>query len=70
MENLNSKQIRFVKTIVDYIVKNGHMMDKRVLQEEPFQSIGSITDLFPMERAIRIVHVIDSINKNAIDLYA
>jgi type I restriction enzyme R subunit len=69
-ENLNSKQIRFVKTIVDYIVKNGHMMDKRVLQEEPFQSIGSITDLFPMERAIRIVHVIDSINKNAIDLYA
>ena len=52
-ENLNSKQIRFVKTIVDYIVKNGHMMDKRVLQEEPFQSIGSITDLFPMERAIK-----------------
>lgn len=65
---LDSKQIRFVKTIVDYIIKNGHMLDKRVLQEEPFQSIGSIAELFPMERAIEIVGVIDSINKNATEL--
>ncbi len=64
-ENLDSKQIRFVKNIVDYFVKNGHMLDKRVLQEEPFESI---TNLFPMERAIKIVGVIDSINKNATEV--
>ncbi|HHW61998.1 MAG TPA: DEAD/DEAH box helicase family protein [Syntrophomonadaceae bacterium] len=66
-ENLDSKQIRFVKTIVDYLVINGHMLDKSVLQEDPFQSIGSITELFPMERAREIVSVIDSINKNAME---
>lgn len=49
-ENLDSKQIRFVKKIVDYVVANGLMLDKKVLQEEPFSSIGSITQLFPTTR--------------------
>ncbi|QGU00898.1 Type I restriction-modification system, restriction subunit R [Candidatus Syntrophocurvum alkaliphilum] len=64
-ENLDSKQIRFVKTIVDYVVRNGHMLDKKVLQEEPFSNIGSITELFPLETAKQIVSIIDGINKNA-----
>lgn len=67
-ESLDSKQIRFLKTIVDYIVKNGHMLDKSVLQDDPFLSIGSITDVFPMERALKIVSVIDSINRNATEV--
>ncbi|TCL76423.1 type I restriction enzyme R subunit [Hydrogenispora ethanolica] len=66
-ENLNSRQIRFVKNIVDYIVKNGHMLDKTILQEEPFKTVGSIVELFPMETALGIVAIIDQINKNAID---
>jgi len=66
--NLDSKQIRFVKTIVDYIIKNGHMLDKSVLQDDPFLSIGSITDVFPMERAVKIVSVIDAINRNATEV--
>lgn len=67
-KNLSSHQIRFVKTIIDYIVKNGHMVDKSVLQEEPFKSIGSIADVFPFEDAIKIVQVIDEINKNATEV--
>jgi type I restriction enzyme R subunit len=67
-KNLNSRQIRFVKHLVDYVVKNGHMLDKSALQEDPFKSVGSITELFPMETALKIVGVIDKINKNATDL--
>ncbi len=66
--NLDSKQIRFVKTIVDYVVKNGHMLDKSVLQDEPFESIGSITELFAMEKALKIVGVIEEINRNAMEV--
>lgn len=64
-ENLDSKQIRFVKKIVDYVVENGLILDKKVLQEEPFRSIGSITELFPTKSAKRIVDIIDEINNNA-----
>ncbi len=68
-ENLSSQQINFVKRIVDYVVKNGHMQDKTALQEEPFESLGSITELFPSEKAMQIVKVIDSINSNATDIW-
>jgi len=67
-QNLDARQIRFVKTIVDYVVKNGVMTDKRVLQEDPFQGIGSITDIFSTEKALKIVSIIDWINKNATDV--
>lgn len=65
-QNLDSRQIRFVKTIVDYVIKNG-VMAKQVLQEEPFQSIGSIVDVFPLESAQKLVSIIDTLNKNATD---
>lgn len=32
--------------IVDYIVANGNIDDNRVLMEEPFRPVGSITTLF------------------------
>ena len=51
------------------MVKNGHMQDKSALQEEPFESLGSITELFPTEKAMQIVSVIDEINKNATDFW-
>ena len=34
------------KLIVDYIVTNGMIEDNKVLMEEPFRSLGSITTLF------------------------
>lgn len=66
-QNLDSRQIRFVKTIIDYVVKNG-ILEKKVLMEDPFQSIGSITDIFTTDNVIKLVNIIDTINKNATDI--
>ncbi|KYD24849.1 DEAD/DEAH box helicase family protein [Geobacillus sp. FSL W8-0032] len=68
-ERLNIQQSRFVKLIVDYFVKNG-VMDKRVLQEEPFKTVGSIVELFQdnMDDARRIIRIIDEINRNSEDI--
>ncbi|MDQ4678512.1 type I restriction-modification enzyme R subunit C-terminal domain-containing protein, partial [Stenotrophomonas maltophilia group sp. RNC7] len=65
-EQLNVNQLRFVKLIVDYVVKNG-IIDKRVLQEEPFKTVGSIVELFQddMAYARGIIGIIDQINSNA-----
>lgn len=65
-EQLNLQQSKFVKLIVDYVVKNG-LMDKRVLQEEPFKTVGSIIELFKdnMEQAKGIISIIDQINRNS-----
>lgn len=65
-QNLDSRQIRFVKTIIDYVVKNG-IMERKALQEEPFQSIGSIVEIFPLESVQKIISIIDDLNKNAFD---
>ncbi|MBS5913908.1 MAG: DEAD/DEAH box helicase, partial [Paenibacillus macerans] len=63
---LNVHQLRFVKLIIDYVVKNG-ILEKSVLQEEPFRSVGSITELFSnnLDDARAIIGIIDTINKNA-----
>lgn len=63
---LNLSQTRFVKLIVDYVVKNG-TLDKKVLQQEPFRTVGSIVSLFKdnMDDARKILGVIDEINRNA-----
>lgn len=65
-EKLNVVQIRFVKLIVDYIVTNGVLEDKRILMEEPFRSLGSITTLFKdkMQDAREIMDIIASVNGN------
>lgn len=64
-QKLNQNQSRFVKLIVDYVIKNG-IMDKKVLQEDPFRTVGSIIELFKdnMGTAKRILKVIDEINNN------
>ncbi|MCR2043358.1 hypothetical protein [Anaerosalibacter massiliensis] len=38
------------------------------MQEEPFKNIGSIIDIFDTENALKIVSIIDNINKNAEDI--
>ena len=64
-EKLNANQLRFVKLIVNYVVKNG-TLEKYVLQEDPFRSLGSVTELFKdnIEDVRGIVRVIDMINRN------
>jgi type I restriction enzyme R subunit len=45
-------------------------MDKKVLQEEPFKTVGSIVELFKdnMDDARKIISIIDEINKNSEDI--
>lgn len=66
-ERLNINQIRFVNLIVDYIVVNGNIDDNKVLTEEPFRSVGSITTLFKddMGTAKRIMEVVADIKRNS-----
>lgn len=66
-EKLNINQIRFVQLIVDYIVANGNIDDNKVLMEEPFRSVGSITVLFKddMGTAKRIMEVVADIKRNS-----
>lgn len=68
-EHLSLKQSKFVKLIVDYVVKNG-VMEKRVLQEEPFRTIGSIVELFDdnKEDVRAILGIIDQINENTVEI--
>lgn len=64
-EKLNSKQIHFVELIVDYIVKNGFIEDNRVLMEDPFKTVGSMSQLFEgkMNIAREIINTIKTINE-------
>ncbi|STB00551.1 DEAD/DEAH box helicase family protein [Clostridium baratii] len=67
-ESLNSSQIHFIKLIVDYIVKNGMIEDKRILTEDPFRTVGTIIELFGDDIEVRnkLLKKIDEINKNII----
>lgn len=63
--DLDSQQMHFVRQIVNYIIRNGMMKDLSVLQESPFDDMGSITDLFDISTFLNIRRIIDGINSNA-----
>jgi type I restriction enzyme R subunit len=66
-QTLNSKQIHFVKLIVDYVVKNGLIDDNRVLMEDPFRTVGNLSTLFKenLNDAKKIMNIVAEIKKNA-----
>lgn len=66
-ESFNTKQIHFVKLIIDYVVKNGFIEDNRVLMEDPFRTVGSIIDLFEnnIEERNKLIKTINEIKANA-----
>ncbi|GAA0122296.1 MULTISPECIES: DEAD/DEAH box helicase family protein [Clostridium] len=66
-ENLNSKQIHFVKLIIDYVVKNGFIDDNKILTEDPFRAVGNLSVLFKdnMKEAKSIMEKISQIKTNA-----
>ena len=64
---LDSRQMHFVRQIVNYIVKNGMMKDLSVLQESPFTDQGSISELFDDVAVFMDLRaVIERINRNAV----
>lgn len=63
---LDSRQMYFVRQIVNYIVRNGMMKDLAVLQESPFIDQGSISELFDDVAVFMDLRaVIEGINRNA-----
>lgn len=64
-ERLNAKQIKFVRLIVDYVVANGYL-EKEALQQDPFRTLGSVSELFEdnIQDVRRILGIIDNINGN------
>ena len=63
---LDSRQIHFVKQVVNYIVKNGMMKDLAVLQAPPFTDQGALSHLFEdITVFMNLRDVITSINQNA-----
>lgn len=71
-EQLNVNQIRFVRLIIDYIVANGNIEDNRVLQEEPFRSVGSIMVLFKndLNKAKKLLGIVADIKNNSEEIIA
>ena len=64
--NLNHKQIYFVSQIINYIVQNGLMKDLSVLQDSPFNDMGSVVEVFgDVTVWMGIKSVIERINANA-----
>ena len=63
---LDSRQMYFVKQIVNYIVKNGMMKDLAILQSSPFSDVGRPSEIFDDEKVFfRLRAVIERINANA-----
>lgn len=63
-ESLNIHQMEFVKLVVNYIIKNGSL-DKRVLNEHPFNKKGNVMNLFngKLDIAKKIIGAIDLLNE-------
>jgi type I restriction enzyme R subunit len=66
-ENLNSKQIHFVKLIIEHVVKNGFIDDNRIFMEDPFRPVGNISVLFKdnIKVAKNIMNKVAEIKTNA-----
>lgn len=63
-KGFNSRQIAFVRLIIDYVAQNGYL-DKAKLMEDPFKSMGGITVLFQDKRdeMRTIIQRIDALNE-------
>ena len=64
---LDSRQMHFVKQIVNYMVKNGMMKDIAILQESPFSDMGNVSEIFDDGKLFMDLRaIIEKINRNAV----
>ena len=66
---LNMRQIQFVKLLIDYVIKNG-TIDMIALTEDPFRAVGEVGELFEDKYStfMEIRKDIENINENAKEL--
>ena len=63
---LDSRQMHFLKQIVNYIVKNGMMKDIAILRGSPFSDLGGVSEVFDdMTVFMNLRAVIEKITANA-----
>lgn len=64
--NLNANQIKFIDTIIQFLNKNG-VIDKSLLDQPPFDDAheDGLFGLFGEDSTVRIIQLIDGINRNA-----
>jgi type I restriction enzyme, R subunit len=64
---LTADQITFIGTIISYLTKNG-MIEKEMLFEPSFTNMNDqgITGIFDDVQVIKIIRIIDEVNKNAV----
>ena len=67
-QSLTAPQMNYIKTIVDYVVRNGYIKNNSELAEQPFTTIGGITELFPLQDAQKIMGIIKNIKDNAVSV--
>ncbi|HLP39831.1 DEAD/DEAH box helicase family protein [Lacibacter sp.] len=65
--NLNSTQINFINSIINYLSVNGQI-DKKMLFEKPFTDIDDrgISGVFSLEQAGNVIRIIDRLNQAAV----
>lgn len=63
----NADQITFINRILDYLTRNGYI-ERKNLMEQPFSDIhdNGLLGVFNHDQAQTIIHIIDTINENAI----
>lgn len=67
-QNLDSSQINFINTLIDYLCQNG-TIDKDMLFDKPFTNINDqgVVGVFP-QQASKIISIVDGINANAMQV--
>ena len=63
----NANQIYFINQIIEYIVENGYMEDITILKSAPFNSYGSLVELYGNDMNVfyEIKQIIANINERA-----
>jgi len=66
-KTMNSQQIRFIDTIINFFTVNGSI-DPSLLFEPPFTEIDSngICGLFDEDTQVKIIQLIEKVNENAV----
>ena len=71
---LNTKQMDFLRTVINYIVKNGYIDNmQETLGQEPFNKFGDVVDLFgdsqdSEDDILSIMDTVKEITNNAMDI--
>ena len=65
-QNLNQKQIVFIRKVIDYIVQNGCVENTSELLKPPFDKPASFIKLFDAANQKRVVDLLEQVRNNAL----